>query len=188
MRKIGKELGVFRRERSLSSRSFSLQRCHGRVIRYWEQETPATPFPQIIFRFIMSPLGPIFVRSCYNPCQLAMMSVVAALLWRPIVIEHPSAGAGPFVRYGLPLAGRFRLSLCLARAGCDDLHRVDGPPQLVDRVICLRRTPLPRMLPAGQGGRSGLYPCRHGVFVAGFEGMIYFEEWISLHIFAFKMR
>ncbi len=62
---------------------------------------------------------------------------------------------------------RFRLFLRPARAGRDDLGRLDGPPRVGRRVVSLRSAALRREEPAREGRRSGLRPSRHALPLAG---------------------
>ena len=108
-------------------------------------------------KYIMTRLDPAFVQSWYN---LSALAAAPRGFSFPLELGHSAD-------FGLSLGCRFRLFLRPARAGRDDLGRLDGPPRVGRRVVSLRSAALRREEPAREGRRFGLRPPRHALPLAG---------------------
>ena len=138
-------------------------------------------------KYIMARLDPVFVQGWCNLYLFGLMSVVVGILWWPrrrTTTPFHWTWAIPLISFFLVLA-----DFAYFYARRHGLRRVDGPPQFGRRLFPVRRRAVPRAQPPLQSLRSGLYPRRHVLPLAGVEVMTTVpKRGICMHTFPFGRR
>ena len=131
-------------------------------------------------KYIMARLDPVFVQGWCNLYLFGLMSVVVGILWWP-----RRRTTTPFHwTWAIPL-----ISFFLVLADFAYFYALHQPDAMVSVVSMVRRRAVPRAQPPLQSLRSGLYPRRYVLPLAGVEVMTTVpKRGICMHTFPFGRR